>query len=207
MKDEQSDTKNIGVIVLAAGASSRMGSPKQLLSYKSTNLLQHTLDAAEGSTGGIVLAILGAHSSAILKEIKNSGAHFICNPDWEEGMGASIRYGINSLMSLNPQTEAAMLLVADQPFVTTALLNELMGTYRKEKKGIIACDYGETYGPPVLFDKNYFPELLQLKGDSGAKRLVQIYKDDTIMIAFPEGVIDIDTKEDYRALSGKQLKQ
>lgn len=206
MKGENQHT-NIGIVLLAAGASTRMGSPKQLLKHAGTNLLQHSIKAAEGSTAGSVLVVLGAHSSTILKEIKDSTAHFVCNPEWTEGMAASLRCGISSLLSFNPQLEAAMILVADQPFVTTDLLNELIDSYRKEEKGIIACNYGDTYGPPVLFDKRYFPELMQLTGDTGAKRLVQTHLNDTVMISFPEGAIDIDTKEDYQALGDKQLKQ
>jgi molybdenum cofactor cytidylyltransferase len=108
---------------------------------------------------------------------------------------------LQTLLELSPQAEAAILMVADQPFVTTELLNNLMDVNRKEQRSIVASKYGTTFGTPVLFVKRFFSELLELAGDAGAKSLVRKYMNEAAFVPFPKGAIDIDTMEDYKSLS------
>ncbi|MEQ1798240.1 MAG: nucleotidyltransferase family protein [Lacibacter sp.] len=200
MRDDTSYT-NTGVIILAAGASSRLGSPKQLLIYSGAPLLQHSIEVAQLSDARSVIVVLGANADLINDELKASTVKIVINSQWKEGMASTIRYGLQTLLELNPQTEAVVLMVADQPFVTAELLNNLIDVNRKEQRSIVACKYGTTFGTPVLFAKRFFPELMELTGDVGAKGLVRKYMNDAAFVVFQKGTIDIDTMEDYQSLS------
>lgn len=199
MANEQKNTT--GLILLAAGASSRLGSPKQLLDFAGSKLLQHAIDTALASNAIHLVVVLGANADIIKQGLKNTTAEMIVNDEWKEGMASSIRFGLQTLVKLNPDVEAVVLMVADQPFVTADLLNELMELSKKEQRSIVASKYGTTFGTPVLFTKRFFQELLGLTGDVGAKSLVRKYLDEVAFIPFPKGEIDIDTVEDYENLS------
>ncbi len=200
MADDKSYT-NTGVVILAAGASSRLGSPKQLLDYAGATLLQHSIEVAQVSNAVPVFVVLGANADAIKHGLKITTANVIINADWKEGMASTIRYGLQTLVEMNPQVDAVIFLVADQPFVTAELLNNLMDVHRKKQNSIVASKYGTTFGTPVLFAKRFFPELIELTGDVGAKSLVRKYMSEAAFVFFPKGKIDIDTKEDYESLS------
>lgn len=197
MEAEQQHKIHTGIVVLAAGASSRLGSPKQLLTYAGSTLLQHAIDTALASNAPHVIVVLGANAKIIKEEVKDATAEIVLNDAWEEGMASSIRYGLQMLVEKNPQTEAVVFMVADQPFVTTDLLNNLLDLHRKEQHSIVASKYETTFGTPVLFGKAFFNELLQLKGDFGAKSLVRKYINEAAFVSFPKGEIDIDTMDDY----------
>lgn len=201
MTDDKAHTNNTGVIILAAGESSRLGSPKQLLVYSGATLLQHAIEAAQSSDAGIVIVVLGANADLITGELNPARANIVVNATWKEGMASTIRYGIQTLVKLNPQAEAVILMVADQPFVTADLLNTLMDVNKKEQRNIVAGKYGDTFGTPVLFGKRFFPELLELTGDTGAKNLVRKYMNVAAFVPFSKGDIDIDTMGDYISLS------
>ena len=203
MADDQTHINNTGVIILAAGESSRLGFPKQLLIYSGATLLQHSIEVAQVSNAGPVFVVLGANADAIKHGLKTTTANVIVNADWKEGMASTIRYGLQTLGETNPQVDAVIFMVADQPFVTADLLNNLMDVNRKEQRSIVASKYGTIFGTPVLFAKRFFPELMELAGDVGAKSLVRKYMSETAFVSFPKGEIDIDTKEDYESLSKK----
>ena len=186
-----------GIIILAAGSSGRLGRPKQLLPYKNKTLLQYLIDEAKNSIARDIIVVLGANTEAINATLKTDTIHIAINKDWKEGMASSVRCGMNQLQKINPSADAAILMVSDQPFVTTALVNELINTYSKTSKLIVTSSYDNTTGPPALFHKTLFPELLELKGDFGARSIVQKYADNVATILFPQGSIDIDTIEDY----------
>jgi len=191
----------IGVVILAAGASTRLGDPKQLLEYDHKNLLQRTIDAAVSSTANTVVIVLGANADQISKEIDKSKINVIINTEWEEGMASSIRNGLNELLFISPLTDAAILMVCDQPYVSSELINALIDKQKETGKPIVTCNYGETFGPPALFHKSLFHELMHLKGDVGARKIIQHHNEDVTTVLFANGKIDIDTKEDYDALN------
>ena len=201
MADDQTHINNTGVIILAAGESSRLGFPKQLLIYSGATLLQHSIEVAQLSDASSVIVVLGANADLINDELKASTVKIVINSQWKEGMASTIRYGLQTLLELNPETNAVIFMVADQPFVTADLLNNLMDVNRKEQRSIVACKYGTTFGTPVLFDKRFFPELMELTGDVGAKSLVRKHMGEAAFVFFQNGNIDIDTKEDYENLS------
>lgn len=198
--------KNIGVIILAAGNSSRLGTPKQLLTYEGKTLLQHSLQLAFDSMAHPVVVILGAHADRIRKETDFNPVHIVVNAGWQEGMASSIRYGIETLSGIDPLTEGAVLMLCDQPYVTSALINELITTNQNTGKAIVASSYSDTLGVPALFHKSIFPQLLQLKDDAGAKGIIQQHINDTAVVAFSKGNVDIDTEADYQELSKGHTK-
>jgi molybdenum cofactor cytidylyltransferase len=187
-----------GTIILAAGSSSRMGRPKQTLVYKGQTLLQRAIATALTSICKPVIVVLGANEEIIKPGIEDLDAFIIQNPDWQEGMAASIRAGIIELQKIEPKIDSVILMLCDQPFTDNLLLNQLV--QKKSEKGIVACAYNYTIGPPVLFSADYFDELLLLKGQEGAKKLLMKYKDDVIAVSFPLGDIDIDTMEDFEKI-------
>ena len=193
--------KNIGVIILAAGASTRLGEPKQLLEYHHKNLLQTTIDAAINSVASTVVIVLGANADQISNEIDKSGINVLINSEWEEGMASSIRNGLNELLFISPLTDAVILMVCDQPYVSTELINDIINKQEETGKSIVTCNYGEIAGPPTLFHKSLFHELMHLKGDVGARKIIQHHSDDVATVLFKKGKIDIDTKEDYNSLN------
>jgi molybdenum cofactor cytidylyltransferase len=192
---------NIGAIILAAGDSSRLGRPKQLLNYAGQSLLQHSIDSAAASGAQPVVVVLGSNAELIKKQIGDNKVHVVINNEWNEGMASSIRCGLNTILELNPSIEGIILLLCDQPHVTRALLANLMATHRETGKLIVASYYRDTFGPPVFFHKTMFPGLLLLNGDVGAKGLISQHTSEMHFISFVEGTVDIDTEGDYQNLS------
>jgi molybdenum cofactor cytidylyltransferase len=195
-----SPTSNTGVVILAAGSSSRLGEPKQLVKHDGKNLLQTTIDAAVNSDAAPVIVVLGANAEQVSGEINKSNVHIAINSDWEEGMASSVRIGLNELLFISPSIEAVILMVCDQPYISTDLVNQLINEQKKTGKPIVTCNYGASTGPPALFDRSLFIELMQLKGDIGARKIIRHHSNEIATISFAKGKIDIDTKEDYNAL-------
>lgn len=201
MSDQNYTAKNIALIILAAGKSSRLGSPKQLLKYQGKNLLQHSIDVALGSNAAPVLLVLGSESDEIKKQLNKDRIILIENPDWESGMASSIKYGINKILTGFPEKEAVIIMVCDQPYVSSDLLNKLISAYQASGKNIIASRYDQILGTPALFHKTMFAELTALEGDRGAKILFNKFSDEIALVDFKDGGIDIDTSEDYKNLA------
>jgi len=187
-----------GIIILAAGSSSRLGKAKQNLVYRGKTLLQRVIETAIASKATTVIVVLGANTDIILPTIQNQPVHIVHNPDWPEGMASSIRLGIYELQTISPQTSSVILILCDQPFVDELLINKLIEN--KNKKGITASAYNNTLGAPVLFNAVYFEELKQLQGQDGAKKLLLMHPDDVAAIPFPLGSVDVDTIEDFKKL-------
>ncbi len=200
MPRQESNKKNIGVILLAAGKSSRLGHPKQLLFYADQTLLRHSLQIASASTAHPIVVVLGAHANTVKGEIDGVDIEIVVNDNWQEGMASSIQCGVKTLLKKSPSAEGAIVMVCDQPYVTSTLLNNLMITYQETGKPIVASGYENTFGPPVFFQKTLFPELLQLKGDVGAKRVITQHANEVEVVLFPGGNTDIDTEADHQNL-------
>jgi molybdenum cofactor cytidylyltransferase len=162
--------------------------------------LQHGIQEAIATGAKPIIAVLGANADFLIKETANQSIEVILNNEWSEGMASSIRCGINQLLETAPGTDAAIIMVCDQPYVTTKLLEDLVKKYQETRKPIIASSYENNQGTPALFDKTIFAALLELKGDVGAKRIMKANPDLVALVNFPLGNIDIDTKEDYNSL-------
>ena len=188
---------SIAILILAAGRSSRLGTPKQLLGYKGQSLLRRTARAAASVADAETTALLGFEADLMMKEVRDLPVRILLNPAWEEGIASSIRAGI---LSLPPSVDAAMLLGSDQPHLTTELLEKIIEARTVSGKPIVACEYGGTVGVPALFSRSYFDRLLELRGDSGARGILHQDPDAVFRLPFPEGNIDIDTILDYQNL-------
>jgi molybdenum cofactor cytidylyltransferase len=189
-----------GIIILAAGSSSRLGHPKQLLAYKKTTLLKNAVNEIAAIANTVIILVTGSNRELIENELDSSQIKISHNPNWESGMSSSISIGLTDLLAIYPDCESCIFTVCDQPYITQSIFENLIAEYQKTGKGIIAAAYSETLGTPVLFDKKYFNELKALKGQEGAKKIINKFLDDTVSIPFEKGNIDIDTQEDYDKL-------
>lgn len=191
---------SVGIIILAAGNSSRLGQAKQLLQFKNKSLIRNVADEALAANVGNVIVVTGANQEAVSRELADLPVHFAHNPDWQQGMGSSIRTGLTKLLQLDQNTHAVILAVSDQPFVKSESFQNLIETAKIEDKTIVACAYQNTMGTPVLFKNRYFDSLLALKGTEGAKGILNQFENEVSTVSFPKGDIDIDTQEDYNKL-------
>lgn len=190
----------IGLILLAAGASTRMGSPKQLLEFEGQSLIRYATQNALRSRCFPVVVVVGANKELIKLELSDLPVFIADNSEWEEGMGSSISKGLEMLLSVHPHVKAAVIMLCDQPFVKTTLINQLIDEFEQKNTPLIVCSYGGSLGVPALFSADYFTALSTLQGNEGAKKLILTHQNQTVAIPFPEGKIDIDTPEDYLGL-------
>jgi molybdenum cofactor cytidylyltransferase len=195
------DAPNVAAIVLAAGPAKRMGKPKQLFEFRGETLLKRAaLSALEAGCRPVVV-VTGAHADAsrgILNELDVIEA---VNEQWELGIGSSVRAGVEAVIAAAPGADGVVLMLCDQPFVTRKIVAGLISARRESGCAIIASSYAGSYGVPALFSREHFIELIALKGDVGAKHLIQEHLEKVYVVPFPEGKIDIDTPEDLRRFS------
>ena len=194
------------IVLLAAGSSTRMGKPKQLLRYNGETFLSHILNISIEQNAGKVIVVLGSNAELLEKELNGKKVFKVINNRWTEGMASSIQCGLNALDELEPSCDKVIFLACDQPFVSASLLNQLINMHGKTGKQIVASSYANTIGIPALFHKSLFRELKELKGDTGAKRIILNRKELVAEIPFPLGSIDVDTRADYEAMKTTILK-
>ena len=199
---DERDGSSTAIIILAAGASTRMGRPKLLLTYGHRTLLRHAAETAAASICRPILVVLGAYANQLQGEIDDLPVRSVINEWWADGMGSSIQVGVGALNTYDraDSTEALVLMLCDQPYVTAAVINDLVTAYHLNGKGIIASEYAGTLGAPALFGREYFSELETLRGATGAKHIIAAHSSDVVPMPFPKGMTDIDTPEDYRQL-------
>ena len=191
---------NIALVILAAGASTRMGRPKQLLPWGQDNLLRHAIKQARSTGLKQILVVLGANAQVIKK---NSGRHSVdtvTNPDWEEGLGSSLSYGIQQLSESQQSFRGVLVMLADQPLLDKDYLNELITAFQNREKGIVVTSYGKRVGVPAVFHSRYFERLKVLNKDFGAKEIIQRYKNDMFVVDPKGKAVDVDTWEEYERL-------
>ena len=186
---------------MAAGASVRLGQPKQLLTYHGKNFIENMISAAVTAKLYPVVVVLGANATLISGEITNKNVHLVHNNDWEEGIASSIRCGIKTLQKIDAACDAAILMVCDQPYIEASLLNDLLVSQEKTGTPIVAAYYNGIAGTPALFHKKIFSDLLLLKGDKGAQKILRQFAGRVTTVPFPMGIIDIDTKDHYEKLT------
>ena len=188
-----------GIIILAAGASSRLGTPKQLLKFQGKTLLRRAVDAAI-ETNFKTVVVLGANFEAIKAEIEDLEIEICFNENWQDGMSSSLKTGLHKLLEIAPNLSAVIVSLCDQPFVNSKVFTDLAETYKKTNAPIVACEYGQTVGVPALFSSSVFDELLNLSSENGAKKIIKKYISKVEKISVPQAEIDIDTHEDYQKI-------
>ena len=191
-------TGPVALLLLAAGASTRMGRPKQLLPYHGRTLLRHAAETAMASGCAPLVLVTGALHEELLAEIAGLPIQVIHNADWATGMASSIRAGLAALTDARPA--AVLIMLTDQPLVTPKLLRELMARQQQTQAPIVAAAYGDTLGVPAVFDHVLLPKLLQLQGQQGAGRLIASLGAAVGRVPFPAGLLDVDTPVDYARL-------
>lgn len=165
--------KNITILILAAGASRRMNGIKQILAFNENTLLGIAINEAKNVQAECVYCILGANAEKIESIISFDGVEKIYNDNWEQGIGSSISKGVEFITEKSPETDAILIVLADQPFVNAKYLNQLIVQYQQKATKIIATNYNNKAGVPAIFPKKYFEELSQLTGDNGAKLILK----------------------------------
>ena len=184
-----------GIILLAAGSSSRLGRAKQLIEFQGETLIQKAIDEANKSQADCLVVVLGANADLIQTGFDPSSAPLIINSDWQQGMSSSMQAGLRFLME-KEEINQVLLMLCDQPFVDASLLDQLIAAKETSGKGIVAAAYSNTLGVPALFDKRYFEELSQLTGSEGAKKVIFNHQAEVHALDFPLGAVDLDTEED-----------
>lgn len=196
----------IALLLLAAGASRRMGRPKQLLPWKDTTLLNHAIQTALSCKSDDVIVILGSEAETIQKNLQKGNYKILVHKEWDKGLGSTIGKGVTYLEASDPAIPAVLIMLGDQPLLGSDHLNALIERFKKEGKGIIATDYGAKLGVPAVFSREYFAELARLQGDSGAGKLIASHADSVIGIPGGSRTADLDTPEDYLSLTQTRLR-
>ena len=199
---EASDASSLyGSIVLAAGASTRMSTPKQLLEYQGKSLLRQATSAAVAAVDGPVAVVLGAYAGQMYPELEGLPVLPVVNAEWPEGMGSSIRTGMKALLQAQPELEGVLLMLCDQPYVQASTLRALLEAHQQTKAPVAASCYAEVLGVPAFFHRSFFDKLLALQGQEGARKVISAHPEAVVAVPFPEGIIDMDTPGDYERLN------
>ncbi|HEY1491087.1 MAG TPA: nucleotidyltransferase family protein [Steroidobacteraceae bacterium] len=188
-------------MVLAAGASTRFGSPKQLVRIAGRPLLHAAVTRAAEIGGNAVVVVLGSGAAQLAPLLKHSPGTIVINQQWREGLASSIRAGIARV----PATCAgALLTLADQAAVSVDDLKRLAGTWRRQPLHIAAALYEGRPGLPAIFPRSLFAQLARLRGDAGIGALLRRHSDRLVRVAMASAAIDIDTPEDLLAVDSAQ---
>ena len=189
--------EGLHAIVLAAGASTRFGSAKQLVRIAGRPMLHATVTRAVEVAGNAVFVVLGARAEELAPLLSHSPASIVINRDWREGLASSIRAGVTHLPAA---CSGVMLLLADQAAVTAEDLRRLASAWRRQTSYVAAAVYGATVGVPAIFPRAAFGDLMQLRGDQGARALIQRNPDRVVRVPMESAGVDIDTPEDLLAI-------
>lgn len=185
---------NVLGAVLAAGASRRLGTPKQLLPWGGGTLLGHAAAAACGSRCERVVVIVGHRPDAMRLALAGMPIETLVNPDWEEGMASSVRMAVRTASDL--AADGVLLSVCDQPSISPAVLDALLDRFECDPARAVASAYAGTVGVPAVFGSRWYPHLLALTGDAGARRVLRDHPDEISVIPWEDGAADVDNPED-----------
>ncbi|HLL70835.1 MAG TPA: nucleotidyltransferase family protein [Pyrinomonadaceae bacterium] len=196
----ESNSESVGAVVLAAGSSSRMGSPKQVLQYGGESLLRRAALAALGAGCRPVVVVTGANVELSRRELEGLDVREVLNSMWQSGMASSVRAGVESLLSADAEVDAAVLLLCDQPHVNAGVISGLVAAHRANGSLVVASTYGGGFGVPALFGRALFGELARLEGAAGAKQVIKRHAAEAHFLPFAGGEVDVDTPDDFSRL-------
>jgi molybdenum cofactor cytidylyltransferase len=187
----------VGGILLAAGGSSRMGHPKQLLTWRDEPLVRHAARNALQAGLSPLVIVIGAHADQVRKAVMDLPVRLVDNPEWDQGQSSSVKAGLEAMP---PETGAAIFLLVDQPYTSSGLIRSLVDLHSRTLSPLVAPRVGERRANPVLFDRQVFPDLMAVQGDMGGRKLFS--KHPVSWLDWPDEklLLDIDTEEDYQRL-------
>lgn len=194
-----------GLILLAAGASTRMGRPKQLLEIDGRPLVLRAVEAALAAPVWPVVVVLGAHADQVRPLLAPHPVLTVENAAWPEGMASSLREGVQCLRQFSRRLEAAVVALCDQPALDATVITRLLTAHRTGGRGMVAARYAGRLGAPALFHRRHFPALAALTGEAGARDLLNGGIEPVEAVDFPDLATDLDTPADlarWRAGSG-----
>ena len=168
-----------------------------LLPYGEQTILSHIIEEVQALNPAIICLVTGKYTAEIEAVVNVNSLELVPFDNWQAGMSASIQFGLSSLLEKQPNIDAVLFVVSDQPFLDRELLFKMLDAFQHSGKGIVAAQYQQQFGTPVLFSHHYFPEIRLLEGDRGAKKMVEKQIEDVVLVDFPLGALDIDTAEDY----------
>ncbi len=194
------DTLRVAAVVLAAGGSRRLGRPKQLVEIEGRPLVRRAAGAALDAGCAPVYVVLGAEAARVAGALAGAAVELVRNEGHEEGIASSIRSGIGAARDAMPPCDGALLLLVDQPRVDAALVRRLLARFGEGRgERIAACAYAGGVGVPAVFPRAAFDVLAALRGDRGAKAVLEAEGGHLLEVPFPGGEIDLDTPQDFAA--------
>ncbi len=195
------EPKRVGIAILAAGASQRMGCPKQLLVHCGRTLVRHSVETAVESLCRPIVVVIGAHAELIRHELHGLPVAIAQNSAWECGMSSSLRVAIETLATVtDAEIDGAVITLCDQPLVTSDAIDTLVRMHYKTGKDIVASEYADTNGVPAFISRRLFDEAAALNGNDGARRLIARHPQAVATVPLIEAALDVDTPDDYERL-------
>src|ERR1041385_2969041 len=191
---------NIATVLLAAGGSTRMGSPKQLLLYRGQTLVRRSTMTALASPCKPVHVVIGAEADPVRSNLEDLPVEIVENENWAQGVGSSLRVGLETALAGTPNLDAVLFMMCDQPHVTPDAIERLVSAYQQSGVPIVAAGYQNIVGVPALFSRSIFKDLLAVPPGEDPKCVIAAHAEQVFSISVPEAAIDIDTPKDYEAL-------
>ena len=196
------DRMSVPAIIFAAGASRRLGQPKQLLHVHGETLVARNVRIAHEAGASPVFVVLGAEREDICAALEGSGATLVDNPQWQSGLSSSVRAGVAAVEAQLQSAAGVLLMNCDQPRLDTSQLRTLLATFKTaDREAIVASSYAGVHGVPAVFPARLFTDLKTLAGDKGARSLFTRNAESLIAVSFEGGEIDIDTPDDLAHLT------
>lgn len=187
----------LSIIILAGGRSKRMGAMKQLLPWGKKTILQHLIDVAVDVKPAEIIVVLGYNAQQISEVIKRSPVKIVVNDEYKRGMSSSLKA---AMKNVSRQSDTYVFMLGDQPLVTADMLGQLLSRYMSSSRGITVPVYKGIKGRPVVIASKYREELMTLRGETGAKQVIDNHPEDVLEVPVDseEVVIDLDTREEYK---------
>lgn len=189
-----------GAVILAAGASTRLGQAKQLVAIDGETLLHRTTRLAIHVGCSPVVVVLGRNAATLSGEVKGLAASIVINDEWQSGMASSLKCGLQAVLAARQHQSSVMIMVCDQPKLDASVLRDLLTAHSTNNAVITASRYKGTNGVPAIFSRELFLELLEVTGDQGARRIMQLHLEQVVSVDFPGGDFDLDTPQDLARL-------
>ena len=188
----------LGMVIPAAGASTRLGQPKQLLRWKGRTLISRTIQLGAEVGCDPVVVVLGASAELISTEVNELDCHQVINTQWQQGIGGTIALGTKKAISIAPDINGILILLTDQPAIDSLFLKKLLALFKDHPDNIIATGYETKAGVPAIFPRSCFQALQKLSGDEGARNIIASSRQMVQVLTPSSPLLDIDTPEDYR---------